>query len=281
MPELPEIEALAAFLRERITGDAIAGMQLAELSLLKTVDPPLEALLGLELTGASRAGKALVIEADGLSLVCRFARAGWLAWHAQMPAAPVRMGRGPLGLRVALASGAGFDVREAGTRKNASVALVRQLAEVPALAQAGPDALALSSADFAAALAGTRSRIKTVLEDQRVLAGIGNAWSDEILHRAGLSPFAPADGVDAESLHAVMRAVLTQACEALVGLPPDKIKAAKKRLLRVHGRTGSPCPVCGTQVAEVAFAERSLQYCSGCQTGGRKLSDRRMDRLLR
>ncbi|GAA2090103.1 DNA-formamidopyrimidine glycosylase family protein [Brevibacterium salitolerans] len=281
MPELPEIDALAAFLRTRLIGDAAAAVQLAELSLLGTVDPPLEALLGLEFTGVSRRGKALVLEADGLFLVCRFARAGWLAWHESVPAGPVRMGRGPLGMRLELASGAGFDLREAGTKKNASVALVRDPAEVPALARLGPDALAISPEDFAAALSSSRGRIKTVLEDQSVLAGIGNAYSDEILHTAGVSPFAPAHGVDAAALHTVMRTVLTQAQEALAGLPPDRVKAAKKRGLRVHGRTGQPCPVCGTAVAEVSFADRSLQYCPGCQTGGRKLSDRRMDRLLK
>ncbi len=281
MPELPEVSALVDFLTPRLVGEFIAQVDIAELSLLHTADPPLDAVIGLEITGVRRVGKALVIDFDGLSLVCRFARAGWLVWHDVAPSTPVRMGKGPLGMRVTLASGSGFDLTEAGTKKNASVSLVRDLGDVTALADAGPDALEITAEQFAAALAGTTSRIKTVLDDQSVVAGIGNAFSDEILHTAKISPFATASKVDADAVFAVMTSVLTAAREALSGLPPTKIKAAKKKLLRVHGRTGQTCPVCGTTIAEVSFADRSLQYCPGCQTGGKRLSDRRMDRLLK
>lgn len=281
MPELPEIDAVAEFLRSRIVGDFVERADVAELSILKTVDPPLEALAGLEITGASRVGKALIIEFDGLDLVCRFARAGWLVWHEAVPSSPVRMGKGPLGLRIRLASGAGLDLREAGTKKNASVALVNDRAEVVSIANSGPDALSIGEGEFAAALADSTSRIKNALEDQRLIAGIGNAYSDEILHTAKLSPFAPAAGVDATALLKSVREVLCQARDTLVGLPPEKIKAAKKRGLRVHGRTGQTCTVCGSTIAEVSFADKSLQYCPGCQTGGKKLRDRRMDRLLK
>lgn len=281
MPELPEVSGLVDFLTPRLVGEFIAQVDIAELSLLHTADPPLDAVIGLEITGVRRVGKALVIDFDGLSLVCRFARAGWLVWHDVVPSTPVRMGKGPLGMRVTLASGAGFDLTEAGTKKNASVSLVRDLGDVAALAGAGPDALEVTAEQFAAALAGTTSRIKTVLDDQSVVAGIGNALSDEILHTAKISPFATANRVDADAVFAAMTSVLTAAREALSGLPPAKIKAAKKKLLRVHGRTGQTCPVCGTTIAEVSFADRSLQYCPGCQTGGKRLSDRRMDRLLK
>lgn len=286
MPELPEIEALAGFLRERLVGEAIIRVGIAEINLLKTVDPPLAALYGLEITGVERAGMALVIEFDGLDLVCRFARAGWLAWHETVPRTPLRPGRGPIGMRVSLVSGAGFDLREAGTKKNASVALVADRAELPAIGSAGPDALAIDLGEFTAILASTTSRIKTVLEDQTLLAGIGNGWSDEILHRAQLSPFASAQHIAAQApavvaLHAALVEILAEAVAALGGLAPSAIKTAKKELLRVHGRTGFPCPVCGTPIAEVSFAERSFHYCPGCQTGGKRLSDRRMDRLLR
>ena len=281
MPELPEVSALVDFLTPRLVGEFIAQVDIAELSLLHTADPPLDAVIGLEITGVRRVGKALVIDFDGLSLVCRFARAGWLVWHDVAPSTPVRMGKGPLGMRVTLASGSGFDLTEAGTKKNASVSLVRDLGDVTALADAGPDALEITAEQFAAALAGTTSRIKTVLDDQSVVAGIGNAFSDEILHTAKISPFATASKVDADAVFAVMTSVLTAARGALSGLPPTKIKAAKKKLLRVHGRTGQTCPVCGTTIAEVSFADRSLQYCPGCQTGGKRLSDRRMDRLLK
>lgn len=281
MPELPEVDALAHFLRPRIIGDFITRTDIGELSILKTVDPPLEAISGLEISGVSRVGKALIIEFDGLDLVCRFARAGWLIWHEVAPTGPVRMGKGPLGLRINLASGAGFDLSEAGTKKNASVALVQDRAEVPAIANAGPDALSIDAARFSAALAGSRARIKTVLEDLELISGIGNAYSDEILHTAQLSPFAPAAGVDAPALLDTVREVLGQARSALIDLPPAKVKAAKKRGLRVHGRAGQTCPVCASTIAEVSYADKSLQYCPGCQTGGKKLSDRRMDRLLK
>lgn len=281
MPELPEIDALADFLRPRLVGDFVECCLIGELSILKTADPPLESLAGLEVTGVTRIGKMLMIDFEGLHLVCRFARMGWLTWHDEVPKGPVKMGRGPLGLRVRLASGAGFDLTEAGTKKNASVALVPDPAQVPAVAGSGVDALTIGAEDFAAVLAASRSRTKNVLEDQSVIAGIGNAYSDEILHTAQISPFAPAAGVDAGALLVAVREVLTTARRSLLGLPPARIKAAKKRGLRVHGRTGQDCPVCGTTIAEVSFADRSLQYCPGCQTGGKKLSDRRMDRLLK
>lgn len=281
MPELPEVTALVEFLRPRLVGSAIAQIDIAELSLLRTADPPLDAVIGLEISEVMRIGKALILEFDGLFLVCRFARAGWLTWHDTVPTTPVRMGKGPLGMRVGLVSGAGFDLTEAGTKKNASVSLVRALSEIEVIANVGPDALAVSEEAFAEVLAGSRSRIKTVLEDQVLIAGIGNAFSDEILHTAQVSPFAIADRVDAETVYAAMTSVLTAARETVVGLPPAKIKAAKKKLLRVHGRAGDACPVCGTTIAEVSFADKSLQYCPGCQTGGKRLNDRRMDRLLR
>ncbi|UVI36819.1 DNA-formamidopyrimidine glycosylase family protein [Brevibacterium spongiae] len=281
MPELPEVDALAEFLRRKIVGDFVERIDIAELSLLKTVDPSLDSLAGLEITGTARVGKSLIIEFAGLDLVCRFARAGWLVWHDRVPTAPLKMGKGPLGMRIRLASGAGIDLTEAGTKKNASVALVSDRAEVAALAASGPDALKVDDDQFAVALSTSHGRIKNVLEDQEIIAGIGNAYSDEILHTAKISPFAPADSVDAGRLLAAIHTVLGAAREALIGLPPSKVKAAKKRGFSVHGRTGQPCPVCGSTIAEVSFAEKSLQYCPTCQTGGKKLSDRRMDRLLK
>ncbi|GAA1538341.1 DNA-formamidopyrimidine glycosylase family protein [Brevibacterium picturae] len=281
MPELPEVDALVRFLRANVVGDFITRADVGELSILKTADPPLAAINGLEISGVSRVGKALIVEFDGLDLVCRFARAGWLVWHDVVPTGPVRMGKGPLGLRLHLASGAGFDLSEAGTKKNASVSLVTNRAEVAAIDNAGPDALSIDADQFTATLAGSTSRIKTVLEDQALISGIGNAYSDEILHTAQISPFAPAQGVDAPALLETVREVLGQARDSLIDLPPAKVKAAKKRGLRVHGRTGQACPVCGSTIAEVSYADKSLQYCPGCQTSGKKLSDRRMDRLLK
>ena len=281
MPELPEVDALVDFLRPRLIDDFVTRTDIAELSLLKTVDPSIDALAGLEITEVARRGKALIIGFDGLDLVCRFARMGWLTWHDTAPSGPIRMGRGPLGMRVRLASGAAVDLIEPGSKKNAAVSLVRDLSEVPALTSLGPDALSLTVDELAAALSESTSRIKTVLEDQRIISGLGNAYTDEILHAARLSPFATAKTVDSQTLHTAIHEVLDTARSRLIGLPPAGIKTAKKRGFSVHGRTGETCPVCGETIAEVSFADKSLQYCPRCQTGGKKLSDRRMDRLLR
>lgn len=281
MPELPELDALVAFLSGQAVGDFVARTEVAELSLLKSFQPPLEGLHGLEITGVSRVGKFLVLEFDGLEFVLGFARAGWLIWHERTPSTRVKMGRGPLGLRIHLASGAGFDVREEGTKKNAAAHVVHERLQVPAITRLGPDAAALGREEFGRILAGSRSRIKTVLEDQQVIAGLGNAYSDEILHAARVSPYASANTVDPQLVFDALHEVLDAARGSLVGLPPAEIKRAKREHLRIHGRTGQPCPVCGTPIAEVSFAEKSLQYCPSCQTGGKKLSDRRLDRLLK
>ncbi|AMT93021.1 DNA lyase [Brevibacterium linens] len=281
MPELPELDALVEFLRPRLIGDFVTRVDIAELSLLKTVDPSIDALAGLGITEVDRRGKALILGFDGLALVCRFARMGWLNWHDTAPSGPIKMGKGPLGMRVGLASRAAFDLVEPGSKKNAAVSLVRDLSEVPTIASLGPDALSITVDELTAALAESTSRIKTVLEDQRIIAGLGNAYTDEILHTAKLSPFATAKTVDPQRLHTAIHEVLDTARSTLIGLPPGKIKTAKKRGFSVHGRTGETCPVCGETIAEVSFADKSHQYCPGCQTGGKKLSDRRMDRLLK
>ncbi|SDT12101.1 formamidopyrimidine-DNA glycosylase [Brevibacterium siliguriense] len=281
MPELPEVDALVEFLRPRLIGEFVTRVDIAELSLLKTVDPNIDALAGLDITEVYRRGRVLIIGFDGLVLVCRFARMGWLTWHDTAPSGPTKMGKGPLGMRVTLALGAAFDLIEPGSKKNAAVSLVRDPSEVPALASLCHDALSITVDELAAALAESPSRIKTVLEDQRIIAGLGNAYTDEILHTAKLSPFATAKTVDPQNLHDAIHEVLNSARSTLVGLPPGKIKTAKKRGFSVHGRTGETCPVCGETIAEVSFADKSLQYCPGCQTGGKKLSDRRMDRLLK
>ncbi|HSA40208.1 MAG TPA: zinc finger domain-containing protein [Mycobacterium sp.] len=155
---------------------------------------------------------------------------------------------------------------------------------MPGIAALGPDALGLSADDLAAALAGNTGRIKTVLTDQQVIAGIGNAYSDEILHVARLSPFATAGRLsDSQlaALHDALHTVLTDAVGRLVGQRAAMLKGEKRSGLRVHARTGLPCPVCADTIREVSFAERSFQYCPGCQTGGKVLADRRMSRLLK
>ncbi len=289
MPELPEVEALTAFLREHAVGRVVTRVDLAAVQAIKTFDPPLSALGGLELTGVARHGKFLDLDVSGLHLVVHLARAGWLHWRTGLPTAPPKPGKGPLALRVHLDSQDGtppdgFDLTEQGTRKGLAVYVVRSPAEVPGVARLGPDALEVDRDAFVALLAGRSGQLKGALTDQTLIAGIGNAYSDEILHAARLSPFKMADKLtddEALRLYDAMRATLTEALERQVGQQAATMKGEKRSGLQVHARTGLPCPVCGDTVREVSFADTSLQYCPTCQTGGKPLADRRMSKLLR
>ena len=290
MPELPEVEARADHLRRHAVGLNVKRVDVAALSVLKTFDPPLTALHGQPVTGAHRWGKYLGLQAGDLHLITHLSRAGWLRWSDQLSAAPLKPGKGPIALRVHLKRPStpdetvGFDLTEAGTQKRLAVWLVHDPATVPGIAALGPDALELTADGLAEVLAGQSGRIKTVITDQKVIAGIGNAYSDEILHVAKLSPFAPAGKLtDAQlaALHDAMISVLTDAVSRSVGQQAATLKGEKRSGLRVHARTGLPCPVCGDTVREVSFADKSFQYCPTCQTGGKILADRRMSRLLK
>jgi formamidopyrimidine-DNA glycosylase len=295
VPELPEVESLAAFLRERAVGRVIDWAASAEISVLKTYQPDLGALRGHRLSGAGRHGKFLDLvitaesdpPADGeLHLVIHLARAGWLRWREEVPAGAPRPGKGPLAFRLRFADGAGFDLTEAGTRKRLAVYLVTAPGQVPGVATLGPDPL---SEDFtvevlAGIVNGRRTQIKSVLRDQHIIAGIGNAYSDEVLHVAKMSPFKLASSLtpaEVERLYAAMVGELREAVTRSAGLAAADLKAEKKSGLRVHGRAGQPCPACGDMVREVSFADSALQYCPTCQTGGKPLADRRMSRLLK
>ncbi|GLW92048.1 Fpg/Nei family DNA glycosylase [Actinokineospora globicatena] len=287
MPELPEVEALAHHLREHAVGRRVERVDVASLSVLKTASPPWTALHGREVTGASRHGKYLVLAADGLHLVTHLARAGWLRWADTMSATPPKPGKGPLALRVHLGppgQGPGFDLTEAGTKKGLAVWIVEDPATIEQIATLGPDALALTRDEFGAVLAERTERLKTLLTSQRVIAGIGNAYSDEIMHVAKLSPYAtparlPEESVD--QLYEAMRTVLTDAVTRSVGQDAARLKGEKRSGLRVHARTGLPCPICADTIREVSFADKSFQYCPTCQTGGKPLADRRLSRLLK
>lgn len=287
MPELPEIEALVDHLRRHAVGSTIGRVDVGALSVLKTFDPPTTALHGQPVTGAQRWGKYLGLQAGQLFLIAHLSRAGWLRWSDKLAAAPLRPGKGPIALRVHLGTpgeAPGFDLTEAGTQKRLAVWLVDDPQLVPGIAALGPDALELGPDDLARVLAGNTGRIKTVITDQKVIAGIGNAYSDEILHVAKISPFATAgklsDGQLA-ALHDAMISVLTDAVSRSVGQGAAMLKGEKRSGLRVHARTGLPCPVCGDTVREVSFADKSFQYCPTCQTGGKVLADRRLSRLLK
>jgi formamidopyrimidine-DNA glycosylase len=286
VPELPEVESLVTFLRQHAVGRVVARVDVPGIHVLKTYDPSPAALAGLEITGASRHGKFLDLDVSGLHLVTHLARAGWLHWRPQLPPAPPRMGKGPIGVRVHLDDGSGFDLTEAGTQKRLAVYVVRDPSEVPGVARLGIDPL---SEEFTVArlrelLAGVRSQVKGVLTDQSLIAGLGNAYSDEVLWEVKMSPFKPAGNLtdaEVEELHTAIQQTLRTAVERSAGTAAGELKAEKKSNLNVHGRTGLPCPRCGDEVREVSFATKSLQYCATCQTDGKPLADRRMSRLLK
>ena len=287
MPELPEVHALASDLDARLRGRVVDRLQVVAFPALKTYDPPVEALAGQRIAGVSRHGKSLDLATDdGPHLVMHLARAGWIRWRAGAPKTTGRPGSGPLAARLVLDDGSGFDVTEAGTKKSLALYVVRDAHEVPGIARLGPDPLGddFTLERFRAILAGAgRAQLKGVLRDQSVIAGIGNAYSDEILHVARMSPYKPAAMGDDDSaaLYDALRSTLADAVVRAEGLPASELKAEKKTNLRVHGRFGEPCSVCGTTIQQVIFADRTFQYCPGCQTGGKKLSDRVMDRLLK
>ncbi|AXG15058.1 Fpg/Nei family DNA glycosylase [Intrasporangium calvum] len=286
MPELPEVQALVDFLAERTAGLAVTKVELASISALKTFNPPPQSLEGAPIDGVHRHGKFLDIDCDGTHLVFHLARAGWLRWSDQLPTTVLRPGKSPIALRVRLSDGSGFDLTEAGTKKSLAAYIVRDPKEVPGVARLGPDPLAddFTLERFRELLTGRRTQIKGLLRDQEVIAGVGNAYSDEILHVAKVSPFAiagslPPDVVD--RLYAALRETLSSAVHAASGKPAKELKDAKRAGMRVHARTGQTCPECGDVVREVSFADTSLQYCATCQTGGKPLADRRMSRLLK
>lgn len=290
MPELPEVEALAAYLRERAAGRRVERIEVVALSALKTYDPPPTAAAGLEITGAGRHGKFLDVHigspsSTDLHLVVHLARAGWLHYRDSFNSAmPLKPGKGPIALRVRLDDGSGFDLTEAGTKKSLAAYLVKDPALVPGVARLGPDALGADLDTFAERIRSRNGQLKGVLTSQEVLAGVGNAYSDEILHAAKLSPFAMTTRLTDEQmarLHAAVREILTDAVTRSVGQRAAELKGEKRSGLRVHARTGLPCPVCGDTVREVSFADSSLQYCPTCQTGGKPLADRRLSRLVR
>ncbi|MFF4988687.1 Fpg/Nei family DNA glycosylase [Streptosporangium saharense] len=293
MPELPEVESLAEFLRGHAVGRKVGAVEVYGFQALKTVDPPVTALAGRTVTGVTRHGKFIDLDCDGLHLVTHLARAGWLRWHDDLSRAKaVRPGKGPLALRVRLApyetgeQELGFELTEAGTQKRLAVYVVRDPGEVPGIAALGPDPLSdgFTAEVLGGILNGSRAQIKGLLRDQKVIAGIGNAYSDEVLHAARTSPFKVAGSLTDEQVTALHEAIVTTLRTALDrarGLAAKDLKAEKKSGLRVHGRTGEPCAECGDTIREVSFADSSLQYCPTCQTGGKPLADRRMSRLLK
>ena len=244
MPELPEVEALVGFLGEQARGQVFEKVAVGALSALKTYEPPVDALVGRTVVDTERRGKFLLIDTDGLWLVLHLARAGWVRWKDLQPTAPVKPGgKSPLALRVRFESGAGFDVTEAGTEKRLAAYVVRSPEDIDWISSLGPDPLdpAFDLAALATLLASTKAQVKGVLTDQALIAGVGNAYSDEALHVARLSPFRPANKLTAEEverLFLALRTVLSDAVERSRGLPASGLKSEKRSGMRVHGRAG-------------------------------------------
>ena len=284
---MPEVDALVGFLREKLVGGVLVEVEPASFAVLKTFDPPLSAFAGLQVTGVERHGKFIDLDVDGLHLVIHLAKAGWLRWSDNLADKRLKIGNGPIAARVRFDLGdgptQGFDVTEAGTRKGLAIYAVRDPQDVPGVAALGPDPLA-DGFELRPLLEGRRMQVKRFLRDQKILAGIGNAYSDEILHAARLSPFALASELpddEVARLQAAIHDVLTDALEKARGKPASELKDDKRTRMRVHGRTGEACPVCGDTIAEVVYADSSLQYCPTCQTGGKPLKDRSTSKFLK
>jgi formamidopyrimidine-DNA glycosylase len=290
IPELPEVAGLSAFLGTRLHGAVVTGIQIVSFAVLKTADPPYSALVGMEIKGVERFGKFVSLDAGDIRLVFHLAKAGWVRYTESPAATQLRLGKGYIAARFSFAQGKdahiGLDLTEAGTRKSLAVYVVRDPRDVPGIATLGPDPLSsgFDVGTFAEILASSPQQIKGLLRNQGVIAGIGNAYSDEILHAAKLSPFAIAKSLDADTvqvLYDCIHSVLGAAVAEAAGKAPNELKDAKRNTMRVHGRAGQPCPVCGDTVREVSFADRALQYCPTCQTNGKILADRRTSRFLK
>ena len=280
------MQALVTDLGTRLTGRVVSRMQILAFPALKTFDPPLDAIAGGTIGEVTRHGKFLDIEIDDLHLVIHLARAGWIRWRSSAPQLSQRPGHGPLAARLVLDDGSGFDVTEAGTKKSLAIWLVRHPSHVPGIARLGPDPLdpGFTVDRFRTILeTAGRAQLKGVLRDQGRIAGIGNAYSDEILHAAKVSPFLPASTAakDAPRLYAVLQQTLRDAVARDQGLAASELKAEKKSNLQVHGRNGLPCPVCGDTIRQVIYTDSTFQYCPTCQTGGKPLADRVLSRLLK
>jgi formamidopyrimidine-DNA glycosylase len=286
MPELPEVNALVEFLDAQMTGAVVAKVELASFAVLKTFDPPASALEGLEVTGVTRHGKFIDIDVSGIHVIVHLAKAGWLRWSDQLPDTRLKLGASNIAARVRLDRGdgptIGFDVTEAGTRKGLAMYIVASPSDVSGIAALGPDPLA--DGFELRPLLGRRMQVKRLLRDQKIIAGVGNAYSDEILHAAKLSPFAIAEALDDDQinrLEVAVQQVLREAVDEARGKPADELKDDKRTRMRVHGRAGEACPVCGDTVLEVTYAQSALQYCPTCQTGGKPLKDRTTSKFLK
>ena len=281
MPESPEVEALVEELGARLTGRSLTGVDVLEFRVTKTRARPPESLIGERVTGATRHGKLVEVAFGAAHLVVSLGRHGWARWRVDDEAAGSAADAESAPPPPALVSftfddGSALEFTDAGEWLSLGCWVVDDPAEVPAVAKLGPDPAdpAFSRADFDRVVAGRRKQVKAVLQEQESLAGIGNAYSDEILHAAKISPVAHAAALTAAQLDRLFEATvgtIRSTIDARRGVPIDQLKAAKVASMRVHGRAGEPCPVCGGTIRDFSFASTSAQYCPTCQTDGELL----------
>ncbi|MDQ4500774.1 DNA-formamidopyrimidine glycosylase family protein [Sinomonas sp. ASV322] len=314
MPELPEVTALAAFLDGRLAGATVDRVYVTSIHALKTADPAYTELVGRRVEAVGRRGKYVVLtfapaSADSLDpahspgspegtsaddgggrllVVVHLALGGWVRVNDKLPDPAPARGKGYTAARFGFVRGeetTGVDLTEAGTWKRLAVWIVRKLEDVPPIAELGPEPLEDEfTLEKFRSLLNKRQQIKGLLRNQKIIAGIGNAYSDEILHVAKLSPFAVASALDDEEtsrLYAALRETLEGATAEAIGRPPEDLKDEKRASMRVHRRTGEACPVCGDTIREVTFSDSALQYCPTCQTGGKILADRTTSKFLK
>jgi formamidopyrimidine-DNA glycosylase len=273
MPESPEVDALAGFLRGAIAGAGIGATDVAEFRALKTRSRPLGELAGRTVAEVRRFGKHVALVTDGPALVISFGRAGWATWRANGADESSPDGSAPVIVTIDFPGRGELALTDAGDWLSLGVSVVDDPTEVPSIAKLGPDPASdeWTRADLERALGTRRKQLKALLQEQESLAGIGNAYSDEILHAARLSPVLHAAELTPDErnrLFDAIRSVLGEAFAARRGVPLDRQKAEKVASMRVHGRTGEACPVCGGEVQDVPGSKGAAQYCPTCQTGG-------------
>ena len=283
MPELPDIVVYQEALARRVVGGVLEKVRVLTPFLLRTVDPPIESVEGRAVEGIERLGKRIVFAMAGdLFLVLHLMIAGRLHWKEKGASPPKKVGLAAFDF----AAGT-LTLTEAGSKRRASLHLAASREALRGLDPGGIDVLAASPGEFEAALRSANHTLKRSLTDPRLFSGIGNAYSDEILHAARLSPLQLTqnlDGAEVKRLHEATRRVLGEWIERLRAAYgdgfPEKVTAFREEMA-VHGRFGKPCPVCGSPVQRIVYAENEANYCARCQTGGRLLADRALSRLLR
>ena len=283
MPELPDVVVYIEHLESRLAGRTLERVRLMNPFVLRSVTPPIAAAQGKEVVGIRRMGKRIVIALEGeLFLVLHLMIAGRLRWVAADAKLPGRITLAALVFQHGM-----LVFTEAGTKRRASVHLVEGEATLAAMDPGGLDVLAAGFHEFAERVKRENHTLKRALTDPRLFSGIGNAYSDEILHRAKLSPFVQTRSLSEEDLRRLQdatRATLTEWTERLrreAGADfPEKVTAFREGMA-VHGRYRKPCPVCGSPVQRIVYAENETNYCARCQTGGKILADRALSRLLK